>query len=72
MCPVVKCELPNVCSVPPAKNVCLLDNVNNLMCTLFPAALQLEVTVGRIAMLGFTGLILNEAFFQKAFFPHLF
>jgi hypothetical protein len=33
---------------------------------------QLEVTVGRIAMLGFTGLILNEAFFKQPFFPHLF
>jgi hypothetical protein len=35
-------------------------------------AVQLEVTIGRIAMLGFTGLILNEAFFGKPFFPHLF
>jgi hypothetical protein len=30
------------------------------------------VTVGRIAMIGFTGLIVNEAFFGKPFFPHLF
>jgi len=37
-----------------------------------PAAVQLEVTLGRIAMIGFTGLILNEAFFNKPFFPHLF
>jgi hypothetical protein len=33
---------------------------------------QLEVTVGRIAMIGFAGLVLNEAFFGRAFFPHLF
>ncbi|KAF6259858.1 hypothetical protein COO60DRAFT_1294652 [Scenedesmus sp. NREL 46B-D3] len=32
----------------------------------------LEVTVGRIAMIGFVGLILNEAYFQRPFFPHLF
>jgi hypothetical protein len=30
------------------------------------------VTLGRIAMIGFTGLIVNEAFFGKPFFPHLF
>jgi hypothetical protein len=36
------------------------------------AALQLEVTLGRIAMIGFVGLILNEAYFQRPFFPHLF
>jgi hypothetical protein len=35
-------------------------------------ALQLEVTLGRIAMIGFVGLILNEAYFQRPFFPHLF
>jgi hypothetical protein len=34
--------------------------------------LQLEVTLGRIAMIGFVGLILNEAYFQRPFFPHLF
>ena len=34
--------------------------------------LQLEVTVGRIAMIGFVGLILNEAYFGRPFFPHLF
>jgi hypothetical protein len=36
------------------------------------APLQLEVTLGRIAMIGFVGLILNEAYFQRPFFPHLF
>jgi hypothetical protein len=30
------------------------------------------VTLGRIAMIGLVGLILNEAYFQKPFFPHLF
>jgi hypothetical protein len=39
---------------------------------LFPAFLQLEVTLGRIAMIGFVGLILNEAYFQRPFFPHMF
>jgi hypothetical protein len=34
--------------------------------------LQLEITTGRIAMIGFVGLILNEAYFQRPFFPHLF
>jgi hypothetical protein len=50
-----------------------------LCCCLLPLtlpspspALQLEVTLGRIAMIGFVGLILNEAYFQRAFFPHLF
>jgi hypothetical protein len=33
---------------------------------------QLEVTLGRIAMIGFVGLILNEAYFGRPFFPHLF
>ena len=33
---------------------------------------QLEVTLGRIAMIGFVGLILNEAYFQRPFFPHVF
>lgn len=37
-----------------------------------PFALQLEVTLGRIAMIGFVGLILNEAYFGRPFFPHLF
>jgi len=31
-----------------------------------------EVTLGRIAMLGFTGLILNEAYMGHAFFPRIF
>jgi hypothetical protein len=34
-----------------------------------PAA---EVTNGRIAMIGFVGLILFEAYFKGPFFPHLF
>jgi hypothetical protein len=34
--------------------------------------LQLEVTTGRIAMIGIVGLILNEAYFARPFFPHLF
>jgi hypothetical protein len=40
--------------------------------SLLPFVLQLEVTLGRIAMIGFVGLILNEAYFQRPFFPHLF
>jgi hypothetical protein len=32
----------------------------------------LEVTLGRIAMIGFVGLILNEANFKAPFFPHVF
>jgi hypothetical protein len=39
---------------------------------IFALPLQLEVTLGRIAMIGFVGLILNEAYFQRPFFPHLF
>jgi hypothetical protein len=41
-------------------------------CISAPLRLQLEVTLGRIAMIGFVGLILNEAYFQRPFFPHLF
>eukprot|EP00879_Flechtneria_rotunda_P000204 GHRR01000276.1.p1 GENE.GHRR01000276.1~~GHRR01000276.1.p1 ORF type:complete len:210 (+),score=69.26 GHRR01000276.1:190-819(+) len=37
-----------------------------------PFTPALEVTLGRIAMIGFVGLILNEAYFQRPFFPHLF
>lgn len=44
-----------------------------ICCVLAPScALQLEVTLGRIAMIGFVGLILNEAYFGRPFFPHLF
>jgi hypothetical protein len=32
----------------------------------------LEVTVGRIAMIGFAGLVLNEAYLGHAFFPKIF
>jgi hypothetical protein len=37
-----------------------------------PFTPALEVTLGRIAMIGFVGLILNEAYFGRPFFPHLF
>eukprot|EP00775_Hariotina_reticulata_P009350 gene9350-9513_t len=37
-----------------------------------PFTPALEVTLGRIAMIGFVGLILNEAYFSRPFFPHLF
>eukprot|EP00878_Enallax_costatus_P000552 GHUV01000649.1.p2 GENE.GHUV01000649.1~~GHUV01000649.1.p2 ORF type:complete len:126 (+),score=44.57 GHUV01000649.1:49-378(+) len=37
-----------------------------------PFTPALEVTLGRIAMVGFVGLILNEAYFARPFFPHLF
>jgi hypothetical protein len=43
-----------------------------LCCPALSVPLQLEVTLGRIAMIGFVGLILNEAYFQRPFFPHLF
>jgi hypothetical protein len=42
------------------------------LCRVAVSFLQLEVTLGRIAMIGFVGLILNEAYFQRPFFPHLF
>jgi hypothetical protein len=41
-------------------------------CLLLLLLLQAEVTTGRIAMLGFTGLILWEVYFKGPFFPHLF
>jgi hypothetical protein len=42
------------------------------LCLLLSLPLQLEVTTGRIAMIGIVGLILNEAYFGRPFFPHLF
>lgn len=37
-----------------------------------PFTPALEVTVGRIAMIGFAGLVLNEAYLGHAFFPRIF
>jgi hypothetical protein len=37
-----------------------------------PFTPALEVTLGRIAMLGFSGLVLNEAYLGHAFFPRIF
>lgn len=51
-----------------------LHPFTNLLCCLccpLPL-LQAEVTTGRVAMLGFTGLILWEVYFKGPFFPHLF
>lgn len=55
------------------------EPVLTALCLLLPpppclplTSTQLEVTLGRIAMIGFVGLILNEAYFGRPFFPHLF